>query len=132
MLFKELGLELPEALIEVILLWAIFYSVLKSVKGTRAMQVVWFVTLLYLLIYLCRILDLTTVYWLLSTVQIPLFIALVILYAPELRRAVSAAFLPGSHGPFRLGQAGPALRDGTNGPLRRFCPNPVPGIFFRH
>ena len=63
--------------------------ILKAVRGTRAMQVIEFLSFLVILTYLCNLLDLMTVHWLLTNAQLPIFVGLVILYAPELRRAVS-------------------------------------------
>lgn len=54
------------------------------------MQVLQFLALLALITYLSKQLDLTTVHWLLTTAQLPIFVGLVILYAPELRRSVSS------------------------------------------
>lgn len=53
------------------------------------MQVFQFIVVLTLVSYLCRILNLGTIYWLLSTAQLPIFVGLVILYAPEMRRTIS-------------------------------------------
>ncbi len=89
MTLANLGFEFPRTLIEIGILWILFYTVLKTVRGTRAAQVVVFITLLVIAVYLCKLFKLTTVHWLLSSVQLPLFVGLVILYAPELRRTVS-------------------------------------------
>lgn len=67
----------------------IFYVVLKSIRGTRAVQVLQFLILLFLAAYFSKGLDLYTVHWFLTTVQAPIFVALVILYAPELRRSIT-------------------------------------------
>ncbi|MBD3267808.1 TIGR00159 family protein [bacterium] len=83
------GQDAVHSLAEILILWFLFYYVLKTVRGTRAMQVVQFLLLLVLLVYLSNILDLTTLNWLLTAAQLPIFVGLVILYAPELRRSVS-------------------------------------------
>ncbi len=61
----------------------------KAVQGTRAVQIFQFLVLLIVLSYLSKLLNLITVNWLLTTVQMPIFVGLVVLYASELRRAVS-------------------------------------------
>jgi diadenylate cyclase len=72
-----------------VILWLLFFFVLRAVRGTRAIQVVQFIVLLTILNYICKILNLQTVQWVLATAQLPIFIGLVILYAPELRRVVT-------------------------------------------
>lgn len=83
------GQDFIRTIAEIAILWGIFYVVLKSVRGTRAMQVLQFLALLVLFTYLCRQLEFMTVHWLLTTAQLPIFVGLVLLYAPELRRSVS-------------------------------------------
>jgi diadenylate cyclase len=53
------------------------------------MQVIQFLLLLFLLTYLSKVLNLTTLHWLFTSAQLPIFVGLVILYAPELRRSIS-------------------------------------------
>jgi len=72
-----------------LILWALFLTVFKAVQGTRAVQIFQFLVLLIVLSYLSKLLNLITVNWLLTTVQMPIFVGLVVLYASELRRAVS-------------------------------------------
>lgn len=89
MWIKVFGQDAIHTLAEIAILWLFFYIILKTVRGTRAVHVVQFMVLLFLLAYFCRMLKLDTVYWLLTSIQLPSFVGLVILYAPELRRAVS-------------------------------------------
>ncbi|MBI1387887.1 MAG: TIGR00159 family protein [bacterium] len=67
----------------------IFYVVLKAIRGTRAMHVFQFLVLLMAGVYLSKLLDLYTVNWFLTTAQMPIFVGLVIIYAPEMRRSVA-------------------------------------------
>ncbi len=53
------------------------------------MQIIYFFAFLLFFTSICKELNLLTVYWFLTTAQLPIFVGLVILYAPELRRAVS-------------------------------------------
>lgn len=89
MTLSGLGFEFPRTLIEIFILWVMFYTVLRTVRGTRAVQVIVLVTILVVSIYVCKLFNLTTVQWLLTSAQLPIFVGLVILYAPELRRTVS-------------------------------------------
>lgn len=74
---------------EVLILWILFYHVLKVVRGTRAVQVVKVIIAMLLLGYIADTTQLDTIAWLIHSAIQPVIIALVILYAPELRRAVS-------------------------------------------
>ncbi len=74
---------------EVILLWVFFYHAFKVVRGTRAMQVVKVLIFMSLMLYAAYLLGLDTIYWILSSAMPSVAIALVVLYAPELRRTVT-------------------------------------------
>jgi len=86
---RTFGQDAPHAIAEILILGAIFYVVFKAVQGTRAVQIFQFLVLLIVLTYLSKLLNLITVNWLLTTAQMPIFVGLVVLYAAELRRAVS-------------------------------------------
>ncbi|MFH1744147.1 MAG: diadenylate cyclase CdaA [bacterium] len=83
---------------EIIILWFVFYQILHAVKGTRTAHVIKFLVLILLMTYLSGLAKLDTVNWLLEQSLLPLFMAMVVLYAPELRRIASemmqARFLP--------------------------------------
>ena len=89
MWFRIFGQNAIQTLAEILILWGLFYLILKSLRGTKAMQAVLFLLLLLLMTYLCRLLNLSTLQWLFSSAQAPIFVGMVILYAPELRRAFS-------------------------------------------
>ncbi len=86
---RVFGQSAGYAITEIVILWILFYVVLRAVRGTRAVQMVQFLALLIILTYTARLLNLLTVYWVLTSSQLPLFVGLVILYAPELRRVVT-------------------------------------------
>lgn len=88
-MYNIFGQDAYHAIAEIAILWAIFYVILKAAHGSRAIQVIGFLFLLFVISYLCQILNLNTVHWLITTSQLPIFVALVILYAPEMRRTVS-------------------------------------------
>ncbi len=89
MWIKIFGQDATITLLEIFILWWMIYLVLKAVRGTRAMQVFQFMILLIICSYVCKYFNLVTLYWVLSSLLLPCFIGLVILYAPEFRRAVS-------------------------------------------
>ncbi len=89
MWIRIFGQDAAHAITEILILWLLFYVILKSIRGTRAIHVVQFLILLLAATYLCRVLNLTTVHWFLYSAQLPIFVALTILYAPELRRSVT-------------------------------------------
>lgn len=80
---------MSHSIAEIAVLWVLFFILLKAVQRTRAIQFVQFVVLLLVLTYLFKFIGMTTVHWVLVSSQLPIFLGLVILYAPELRRAVS-------------------------------------------
>lgn len=84
--------QLPEILrqvTEVVVLWILFYHGFKIIRGTRAVHVVRILILLLGLGYVADIAGFTTITWLISTTLPTVMIALVVLYAPELRRTVT-------------------------------------------
>src|SRR3990172_5986554 len=64
----------------------LIYQLLLLIRGTRAVQLVMGLVVLFVLYALSRLLGLVTVNWLLSYVGIVIPIAFLILFQPELRR----------------------------------------------
>ena len=85
--------EIVKPLLEIIILWIVFYQILVFFEGTRAYQV--FKGIIYLLVafLLFQILGLDTLNWLLTKFFAISIIALIIIFQQELR-----------HGLARLGQ----------------------------
>jgi len=85
--------EIVKPLLEIIILWIMFYHILVFFEGTRAYQV--FKGIIYLIVafFLFQILGLDTLNWLLTKFFAISIIALVIIFQQELR-----------HGLARLGQ----------------------------
>ncbi len=82
-------------ILEIIILWYIFYAVLVFIQGSRIIQVVKGLLLLILLFLLSEALDLGTIKWMLSKLVTIWVIAFLIIFHPELRRGLA-----------RLGQFG--------------------------
>jgi len=85
--------EIVKPLLEIVILWIVFYQILVFFEGTRAFQV--FKGIIYLLVafLLFQILGLDTLNWLLTKFFAISIIALIIIFQQELR-----------HGLARLGQ----------------------------
>jgi diadenylate cyclase len=76
----------PKDLLDILLVTVLIYQLLLLIRGTRAVQLVMGLLVLFVLYALSRWLGLMTVNWLLSYVGIVIPIALLILFQPELRR----------------------------------------------
>lgn len=84
--------------IEVIILWLIIYNTYRYFRATRGARIFTALVALYIGMLLLSIwLDLTVIGWLLKYVSVFLVVALVVIFQPELRRALAEL---GSHGIF--------------------------------
>src|SRR3989338_5580978 len=91
-------MELPfwsniKPILEITILWVVFYQILVFFEGTRAFQVLKGLTYLLIAFLICQILKLDTINWLLTKFFALSVIALLIIFQQELR-----------HGLARLGQ----------------------------
>lgn len=81
--------------LEIVILWAIIYSTYKYFRATRGARIFTALVGMYIgMTLLSGWLDLTVIGWLLKYVSVFLAIALVIIFQPELRRALAEL---GSH-----------------------------------
>lgn len=82
----------PTALIDIVIVSLIFYWLLGVIRGTRAVQLLRGIgVVLALSILLGSVLPLQTLKWLLSNaIQPALFVAIPVLFQPELRRALES------------------------------------------
>ncbi len=83
-------------LLDILLVTILIYQLLLLIRGTRTVQLVVGLVVLFVLYAVSRALGLVTVTWLLSYVGIVIPIALLILFQPELRRMLE-----------QLGRGGP-------------------------
>ena len=82
--------------IEVLLLWVIFYHLLKLLRGTRGAQVLTGLAVTLLGIYaLTTFLELHKLNWIFRTFSVNLVLALVIIFQPEIRKALAELGRPG-------------------------------------
>lgn len=78
----------PRSIIDILTVAVIFYWLLWVAQGTRALHLIrGILTLLALLLLLGKILDLSTLQWLLRAVSPALIVAVPVIFQPELRRA---------------------------------------------
>lgn len=90
------------SLVDLLLVTAIFYFLLSLVRGTQAAVLVRGMILLVILIaLLTSLLPLPAFSWLLSNTLTPLLIAIPVIFAPEIRRALE-----------RIGRAGSTILSG--------------------
>ena len=74
--------------VDIIIVAVIIYSLIRIVSGTRALQVLKGLGIILALAFVCSILNLTTVSWILSWLINAAAVVLVILFQPEIRRAL--------------------------------------------
>jgi uncharacterized protein (TIGR00159 family) len=76
------------SLLDIIVVALIFYWVLVSIQGTRAVQLLWGVAVLLLAVALSNLLQMTALSWLFKNSIPALLIAIPVIFQPELRRAL--------------------------------------------
>jgi len=82
--------------VEVLLLWVIFYYLLKLLRGTRGAQVLSGLALsLVMVLALTYFLKLHTLNWMFRTFSVNLVLAFVIIFQPEIRKALAELGRPG-------------------------------------
>ena len=78
----------PINILDIAIVAILIYKLITIVKGTRAVQLIKGILLLLVLSVISRVLQLTTVNWILTQVQTMLLVAIPIVFQPELRRAL--------------------------------------------
>jgi diadenylate cyclase len=100
----------PRNVLDIVLIAAFFYGVLTLIHGTTGITILRGIAILYLVgAVLSNVFGLTTVSWLLRNSLPLLSVALVVLFAPELRRALEQVGRP----------SGVLTRPATNTPFGR-------------
>jgi diadenylate cyclase len=77
------------SIIDIVLVAAIIYELLALIKGTRAALMLVGVAVLVLAFYLSRLAQLATLNWLISTLLPYAVFALIVVFAPEIRLALT-------------------------------------------
>lgn len=90
----------PIAILDIAIVAILIYKIISMVRGTRAEQLLKGIALLLVLNVLCRLLQLTTVTWILDQVQTLLLIAIPVVFQPELRKFLeqlgNSTLIPGN------------------------------------
>ncbi len=79
----------PQDLVDILLVSFIFYRVLLIIRGTRALRMVFGIGLLLLALVASKELGLYTLDWMVTSFWSQIVLALIILFAPEIRRALA-------------------------------------------
>ncbi len=98
--FTAISLPTPTELFEILLLWIIFYHLLKLLRGTRGAQVLSGLALTFVAVLsLTYFLNLHTLNWIFRTFSVNLVLAFVIIFQQEIRIALAELGRPGMLGP---------------------------------
>jgi len=79
----------PQDLVDILLVSFVFYRILLIIRGTRALRMVFGLAVLLLALTLAKALGLYTLDWLVTSFWSQIVLALIILFAPELRRTLA-------------------------------------------
>ncbi len=77
------------SLLDILFVWFIFYQILLLIRGTRAFQMVLGILMFLILYLLSSGLKLYTLNWLITSFWSQLVLALLILFQPEIRKALA-------------------------------------------
>ena len=89
-LFRSAPLPAVGGLLEILVLAVVFYYIIQFLRGTRGAQVLLgFVTAVVVMLLLTRLFNLDTLNWLLQQLSVYLVIAFLIIFQPEIRRALA-------------------------------------------
>ena len=81
--------SLWKPILEIAVVWAIIYFLLLFIKGTRAVQVLKGLIILFTVFFITQIFQLNIINWLLTKIFAISVIALLIIFQPELRRGLA-------------------------------------------
>jgi len=82
------GLDVLRVLVDVSLVAFFIYRFIMLIRGTRAVQLIKGLVVLVAASFLARALNLVTISWILSQLQLMIVVALPVVFQPELRRAL--------------------------------------------
>ena len=91
------------SVIDIAILSLLFYKLIMVMRGTRAVQLVRGIVMLLLMFFLSNLLRLNAISWLLNQFWAVVFIALAVIFQPELRRMLE-----------RLGRGSSLLSHGSD------------------
>lgn len=90
----------PIHILDIAIVAILIYKLILMVQGTRAVQLIKGILCLLVLSVMSRVLQLTTVNWILTQIQTMLLVAIPIVFQPELRRTLeiigNSSLIPGN------------------------------------
>ena len=75
-------------IVDVLLVWYVFYKLITIIKGTKAVQLLKGIFVLIIARFLTEFFELNTLRWMMDQVLQWSFLAIIIIFQPELRRAL--------------------------------------------
>lgn len=88
MITNSSPIEILKNIVDVLLVWFVFYKLITIIKGTKAVQLLKGIFVILLARILTEYLGLDTLKWMLDQVLMFGFLAIIILFQPEIRRAL--------------------------------------------
>jgi diadenylate cyclase len=82
-------LEFAQAVVEILIIFVIYYLALLFIKGTRAEQLIWGVAILVLAYFLAQRLHFDVLAYMLSSFFQVFILAIIIIFHPELRQVLA-------------------------------------------
>ncbi len=76
-------------LLEILFIWCLIYYLMRFFQGTRAVQVLMGLMILAIIFNIAKVLELNTIHWVLTKLFAVGVVALLIIFQPELRRALA-------------------------------------------
>ncbi|MBD7983747.1 TIGR00159 family protein [Sporosarcina sp. Sa2YVA2] len=81
-------IEIIKNIVDVLLVWFVFYKLITIIKGTKAVQLLKGIFVILFARILTEYLGLDTLKWMMEQVVVWGFLAIIILFQPEIRRAL--------------------------------------------
>ncbi len=82
------AVEVLKSILDVLLVWFVVYKLITIIKGTKAVQLLKGIFVILIVRILTDLLDLNTLKWMVEQVLTWGFLAIIIIFQPELRRAL--------------------------------------------
>lgn len=82
-------LSLWRPILEILFIWVLLYSLIRFFQGTRALQVLMGLLILAVVFNIAKVLELHTINWVLTKLFAVGVVAFLIIFQPELRRALA-------------------------------------------
>ena len=76
------------SLLDITIVAYVIYRILLLIKGTRAVQLIKVIVVLLIALNISDLLSLNTIQWILNQIWAVAFVALAVIFQPELRRAL--------------------------------------------